>query len=537
MERPGTVTVTWDYAIVFLSYLVSVQGAWTTCQVLYQVHKTRNNARKNAWLALAAVALGGCAIWGMHFVGMLALRVNISMKYDPGLTVLSFLIPIIAARIAFQINHFHRINHFGVNYVALEQRHGAVANEDGYANPAVHSAVTGALAEQTASALGPPSNGPPSEPRHRRSRDARLAQSSSHTATEVASVAMEYRSSSGRRSGPRAPPPSSTSAADPFVAAPSTHEVPRTSSLPTPPQPLAETVDGRKNSVNTAYTATEQPAEQSSHVQFYPSSETAYVEEKPAPSVEAYFRPSSRRTKKTRVMASAPASNGNDPRFHVYEMGGRKRFTLVISSLPRIAASGFFLAVGICGMHYTGIIAMSPTTCTLRQVRVNISYSPGIIAASFVIAWVVATLALVLAGNLRDMSKQFIAALILGLGVCSMHYTGMSSMSYHIVDTTPDQSAVKGLEDCQQEQKNVSLIAVVLVMATSFLFSGLVGSATANSRDRLEQTMIVNKQFEQLILEKEAAERANHTKSAFVATMSHVSCRTSSHPPMPAAPY
>ncbi|KAI8048869.1 hypothetical protein BDF22DRAFT_252050 [Syncephalis plumigaleata] len=33
--------------------------------------------------------------------------------------------------------------------------------------------------------------------------------------------------------------------------------------------------------------------------------------------------------------------------------------------------------------------------------------------------------------------------------------------------------------------------------------------------------MIVNKQFEQLILEKEAAERANHTKSAFVATMSH----------------
>lgn len=100
---------------------------------------------------------------------------------------------------------------------------------------------------------------------------------------------------------------------------------------------------------------------------------------------------------------------------------------------------------------------------------------------------------------------------------------GMSSMSYTFVDTTPGQAAVKELEECGQEQKNVSLIAIVLVMATSFLFSGLVGSATANSRDRLEQTMIVNKQFEQLILEKEAAERANHTKTAFVATMSHVS--------------
>src|SRR5687767_13011992 len=72
---------------------------------------------------------------------MLALKINIGIRYDPGLTTLSFIIPIIAARIAFQvggrwlvhvgmqglnkergrqINNFHRINHFGINYVALD---------------------------------------------------------------------------------------------------------------------------------------------------------------------------------------------------------------------------------------------------------------------------------------------------------------------------------------------------------------------------------------------------------------------------------
>ncbi|KAI9591342.1 hypothetical protein BDF19DRAFT_426373 [Syncephalis fuscata] len=530
MEQNKIPNVKWDYAIIFLSYLVSVQGAWTTCQVLYQVHKTRGNARKNAWLALAAVALGGCAIWGMHFVGMLALEIDISMKYDPGLTVLSFLIPIIAARIAFQINNFHRINHFGVNYVALDNNNARNSEEGIYAHPIHHSNNTSAIVNHSHHSNQPneihlnnqqpqqnatisnqyaeehtSSNSIIGDLRNRRSKDTRLTASANNNhgyiSSDATSVAMRSRSNSGHRSL-RTHPPSVYG-----------HHTGSALATPLTVPPALDRNDTCKASMNTARTSLTQspdrlsrsPLHSNHHNQKNNSDDTTCYDEKRVSPFNTLL----------------PMSNGSDARFRVYEIDGPGRFTLVVSSLPRTIASGFFLATGICGMHYTGIIAMNPTTCSLQQVRVTVSYTPWIVAASFIIAWVVATMALVLAGNLKDMSKQFIGALVLGLGVCAMHYTGMSAMNFSFDDTTSNQSAQTGLLDCQKEQKNVSLIAVVLVMATSFLFSGLVGSATANSRDRLEQTMIVNKQFEQLILEKEAAERANHTKTAFVATMSH----------------
>jgi NO-binding membrane sensor protein with MHYT domain len=126
-SSPGqkVMPIEWDYTVVLLSYLVSVQGAWTTSQVLYQVHKTRNSRHKNGWLALASISLGGCAIWGMHFVGkficivlisvylsikgMMALKMDVNVEHTPWLTVISFFIPVIMSRIAYQVSVIHCI--------------------------------------------------------------------------------------------------------------------------------------------------------------------------------------------------------------------------------------------------------------------------------------------------------------------------------------------------------------------------------------------------------------------------------------------
>ena len=87
----------------------------------------------------------------------------------------------------------------------------------------------------------------------------------------------------------------------------------------------------------------------------------------------------------------------------------------------KIIAAGIFTGVGVAGMHYTGMAAMqipatSPTTATL-------------VVASVVIAVVAATVALWFT---VDPAKRpvalSVAALIMGVAVNGMHFTGMFAM-------------------------------------------------------------------------------------------------------------
>ena len=54
------------------------------------------NGLDRLWLAFAAVALGGGAIWSMHFIAMIAYQSPIPASYDPVLTAASMLVAILA---------------------------------------------------------------------------------------------------------------------------------------------------------------------------------------------------------------------------------------------------------------------------------------------------------------------------------------------------------------------------------------------------------------------------------------------------------
>ena len=56
--------------------------------------------RKRIWLGGCAFVMGG-GIWAMHFTGMLAFNLPISVSYDLTLTLISLLIAILAAGFAF----------------------------------------------------------------------------------------------------------------------------------------------------------------------------------------------------------------------------------------------------------------------------------------------------------------------------------------------------------------------------------------------------------------------------------------------------
>jgi len=86
-------------------------------------------------------------------------------------------------------------------------------------------------------------------------------------------------------------------------------------------------------------------------------------------------------------------------------------------SAVKLLIAGVATGLGVALMHYTGMAAMiMPATIT---------YDPALFNLSLGIAVAAATVALWLAFNLRGNLQRFGSALVMGVAVCGMHYTGM----------------------------------------------------------------------------------------------------------------
>jgi NO-binding membrane sensor protein with MHYT domain len=89
-------------------------------------------------------------------------------------------------------------------------------------------------------------------------------------------------------------------------------------------------------------------------------------------------------------------------------------------SRGRLLLAGLVTGIGVASMHYTGMAAMRMPT--------RMSYSPALLALSLLIAIVAATAALWAALRLHGVPSTLSAALIMGVAVSGMHYTGMAAM-------------------------------------------------------------------------------------------------------------
>ncbi|AEV82134.1 putative signaling protein [Actinoplanes sp. SE50] len=87
----------------------------------------------------------------------------------------------------------------------------------------------------------------------------------------------------------------------------------------------------------------------------------------------------------------------------------------------RILAGGVLAGLGVAAMHYTGMAAM--------RLYGDIHYSGSRVILSVVIAVVAATVALWLTLVVSRPLIIFISALVMGVAVNGMHFTGMSAMS------------------------------------------------------------------------------------------------------------
>ena len=130
---------------------------------------------------------------------------------------------------------------------------------------------------------------------------------------------------------------------------------------------------------------------------------------------------------------------------------------------------GIFMGLGIIAMHYTGMAAM--------RGNVDLSYDPRFVALSVVIAIGAATIALWLAFRTTDLAQKLVAAVVMGLAISGMHYTGMQAAIFTAHGEAQDAASF--------DQTNLALA----VACITFFILALAMAASLSEQRRAEEAL------------------------------------------------
>lgn len=93
------ITGHYDVKLVILSYIIAVFASYVALTLVGRLRATNNKHARIYWLAGGAFAMGA-GIWSMHFVGMLAFIMGMPMEYDLSWTAASLIVAILASALA-----------------------------------------------------------------------------------------------------------------------------------------------------------------------------------------------------------------------------------------------------------------------------------------------------------------------------------------------------------------------------------------------------------------------------------------------------
>jgi NO-binding membrane sensor protein with MHYT domain len=101
----------------------------------------------------------------------------------------------------------------------------------------------------------------------------------------------------------------------------------------------------------------------------------------------------------------------------------------------RLLVAGVITGLAVNLMHYSGMWALN--------IKGDISFNAGLVALSIVIAIVAGTAALWFTATVDKIQLRLVAAVVMGIAVTGMHYTGMSAVRVHIDPAAPDPTGVE----------------------------------------------------------------------------------------------
>lgn len=89
------VNTSWDLGLIALSFAFAVAGSFVALSAATRLHAARGRLDWSNVLAVG-VALGGVGVWSMHFIGMLALRMDVGSSYSMMETFTSLAVAVLA---------------------------------------------------------------------------------------------------------------------------------------------------------------------------------------------------------------------------------------------------------------------------------------------------------------------------------------------------------------------------------------------------------------------------------------------------------
>ncbi|WP_423821736.1 EAL domain-containing protein [Salinisphaera sp. SPP-AMP-43] len=102
MEAAAYLTKTYDPRLVSLSIVVAMAAAYAALDLADRMYAARHR-QVWVWLAAGAIVMGS-GIWAMHFIGMLALHLPITMNYAIAPTIVSWLMAVLGAACALRLS-------------------------------------------------------------------------------------------------------------------------------------------------------------------------------------------------------------------------------------------------------------------------------------------------------------------------------------------------------------------------------------------------------------------------------------------------
>ncbi|GIF00263.1 MHYT domain-containing protein [Paractinoplanes rishiriensis] len=133
----------------------------------------------------------------------------------------------------------------------------------------------------------------------------------------------------------------------------------------------------------------------------------------------------------------------------------------------RVLSGGVIAGLGVAAMHYTGMAAM--------RLNGDIHYGTTRVGMSIGIAVVAASVALWLAVTVRKPAIIFVSALVMGVAVNGMHFTGMSAMW---VNTRPSDGQLLGATAANM------LVPIGVAVVFAFIGLGYALMAAPTEEDR-----------------------------------------------------
>lgn len=100
---PGlAMLATYDPSFVALSYVIASLASYTALGIAGRVSAAERTVGKWKWLVVGAMTMGS-GVWAMHFIGMLAYRLPVTVMYDLPTTLLSMVPAILAGGVALHV--------------------------------------------------------------------------------------------------------------------------------------------------------------------------------------------------------------------------------------------------------------------------------------------------------------------------------------------------------------------------------------------------------------------------------------------------